>query len=470
VAFEHACDTRILFLTLVEVLQITVSNLEALSMFVLRVHGKKTANGAGYTGPIRKMTSPAMTAAVTRTKAGALSPLQHVLQVQNAKIKALRSVVKRLQDDRAPGRPEQESRRSNKCLLASSPEKVNIDFLSKLSDKHPDLTETGRSSPAASQPRSILPSVRQAQDIAERESHLKNQFHWRRLADVQIIQATSEPESTTRGGSLPPSGGSPPKSLAQAWNPESHAHSSALLPGLRNPFVHQEMPRVRNSPTNTHQQSHSISNLRDYPMEPITTIRVTLGLDHQSIGGDGSAQRVAFRNVLQQDFANASGLPPSCFMIKRLSVGSVIVHCDIHQDPAKRGPEPMSVALDFQLQVRNADSLLLAGSLTRYATDVAISPGQCTRPSDLNHSMYSPRTSVHRGNAVPERAGNSTASPTHPPSSIISFKPLGKLFGTGLRDFESDLHLEISTSYPVRSLYYTLNGSTPSIENFDGSG
>ena len=142
-------------------MQTTVSNLEALSMFVLRVHGKKTANGAGYTGPIRKMTSPAMTAAVLRTKSGALSPLQHVLQVQKAKISALRSVVKRLQDGRPPEHHTSPTKSDHSVRVNFLSKRVENELSSPASDEESSLQHQCRLK-SPSQTRSILPSVRQA--------------------------------------------------------------------------------------------------------------------------------------------------------------------------------------------------------------------------------------------------------------------------------------------------------------------
>jgi hypothetical protein len=432
-------------------------------MFVLRVHGKKTANGAGYTGPIRKMTSPAMTAAVLRTKTGALSPLQHVLQVQKAKISALRSVVKRLQDGRPPEHHTSPTKRDQVRVNFLS-KRVENELSSPASDEESSLQHQGRSK-SPSQTRSILPSVRQAQELAERQSHLKNQYNWRRLADIQVIQATAEPASTTTGGGHAhyPSGGNPPASPARAWtvaDAEQKAWEKCWHAGAQTLYPSQQ-PRS------------TTSDSQRFPVARSTTIRATLQLSWTSVGGDGSTQRVAFRNVLQQDLANASGLPPSSFVIQRLFPGSVIVVCDIHADPSHRGPVPESAAIDLLKQAGNPISVLRSGSLTRFITDFAISGSS----SPLNHNtdfaarlVYSPRSDVHGANGMPERASLTTSSPPAPPGSIISIRPLGKTFGSELRDFEGTLHLEIGTSHPVRSLYYTLNGSDPTPDYYVGSG
>ena len=84
--------------------------------------------------------------------------------------------------------------------------------------------------------------------------------------------------------------------------------------------------------------------------------------------------------------------------------------------------------------------------------------------------VISPRSLTHGANGVPERATYTKSSPPAPTASTISIRPLEKTFGPELRDFQSTLHLEIGTSHPVRCLYYTLNGSRPSPDDYDGSG
>ena len=79
----------------------------------------------------------------------------------------------------------------------------------------------------------------------------------------------------------------------------------------------------------------------------------------------------------------------------------------------------------------------------------------------------------------PERFGDATreASRIHPPfaenehlGSAIDIRPLDPTFGPNLQEFHNTLRLEISTTLPVATLYYTLNGSDPSPENYDGAG
>lgn len=152
--------------------EITVSNLDALSFFMVRVHGKKTEKGAGFTGPIRKMTSPAMTAAVLRTRTGSLSPLQHVLQVQNAKITALRNVVKRLQDGRTPQQVEMS--RSRATSATNSPDKVIINFRSKRSEKIPGSPGSDIEKSLAYSTRSILPSGKNSPKSVTLSNHIVN--------------------------------------------------------------------------------------------------------------------------------------------------------------------------------------------------------------------------------------------------------------------------------------------------------
>ena len=327
----------------------------------MRVHGKKTNNDAGFTGPIRKITSPAMTAAVLRTKTGALSPVQHVLQVQNAKITALRSVVKRLQDSKTTEQAEQT--RSLQAPSAEEDEHPHIDFESKRTQRQ--LETKHIEADVKTENRLILPSLEHAREQAERESQLKNQYNWRRLADVQVIQASTEPDSTTSVASLPPAGGSPPKALAHGWPEPVEEEENGWQPPARTLYG----PGL----TNTRGLASSGALPERYT---IASFRMVLGLEYSSIGADGSAQRVAFRNELQQDFANACGLPPSSFVLKRLSPGSVLVDCDIHPDPAQRGPDPVSAAISLEQQTRDPNSPLRAGSLTRFASGITISQSQ----------------------------------------------------------------------------------------------
>jgi hypothetical protein len=374
--------------------EITVSNLDALSFFMVRVHGKKTEKGAGFTGPIRKMTSPAMTAAVLRTRTGALSPLQHVLQVQNAKITALRSVVKRLQEGRTPEQVEMSKSRATSAT--NSPDKVIINFQNKRSEKIPGSPDNDIERSLMHSTRSILPSVARAEERAEREAHLKNQYNWRRLADIQVIQATAEPAATlstvssnlgfaAATGSNPafaPAAGSPPKSLARAWTPETEARET----GWRNIPADTRasasppsgVPRTEQVASVHNLHAHSVGNTTSFTTSftnPVM-IRAKLGLDFISIGADGSAQRVAFRNELQQNFAGSAGLPPSCFVIKRLSPGSVLVDFDIHPDPSGRGPDPASAAQDLEQQSHNPASPLRQASLSRFVAAITISDGR----------------------------------------------------------------------------------------------
>ena len=359
-------------------MQITVSNLDSLSLFVVRVHGKKTNNDAGFTGPIRKITSPAMTAAVLRTKTGALSPVQHVLQVQNAKITALRSVVKRLQDSKSA---ETDQSRSVKGPMTDEDDHPHVNFESKRTQRQLEAEELSAEVDNATQGnRSILPSRAQAQEQAERELHLKNQYNWRRLADVQVIQATTEPDATTSNAQFPPAGGQPPKALANGWpSEEERASENGWQPPPRTLYGSSDM-QLTSSPSALPERY------------TIASIRMVLGLDYSSIGADGSAQRVAFRNELQQDLANASGLPPSSFVLKRLSPGSVLVDCDIYPDPAQRGPDPVSAAINLEQQTHDPNSKLRAGSLTRFASGIAISQSQRVGSFSPFSSTMSPRT------------------------------------------------------------------------------
>ena len=204
-----------------------------------------------------------------------------------------------------------------------------------------------------------------------------------RLADVQVIQATTEPDFSTNIAALPPAGGSPPKALAHGWPDPVEEEENGWQPPPRTLYG--------SDLTNTGGLASSGALQERYT---IASFRMVLGLEYSSIGADGSAQRVAFRNELQQDFANASGLPPSSFVLKRLSPGSVLVDCDIHPDPAQRGPDPVSAAIILEQQTRDPNSQLRTGSLTRFASGMTISQSQRVGSFSPFSSTMSARSSA----------------------------------------------------------------------------
>ena len=333
--------------------EITASNLDAFSLFVIRIHGKKTASGAGLTGPIRKMTSPAMTAAVMRTKTGALSPVQLMMQVQSAKITALKEKVQKLEssqtNDRQPGVD----------FDAEDDDAIVVDFESRLLEKQSSLDNDQHAeySLISSRDRSILPSVAEADAHKERQSQLKNYYNWRRFVEVQAIQ----------DGAKQPS---PKKDAKYTFGASSLDHLHAYQP-LRPAASQTASFPASDHPANDHGLPHPSTLHRD-PAATVITVHSKLGIDFESIGTPGSAQRVAFGNELRQNLANASGLPPNSFVIKRLSPGSVFCVLEIHPDSAQRGPDPMSAARDLEEQLMRPASLLRRGSLTRFVTSISI--------------------------------------------------------------------------------------------------
>ena len=99
-----------------------------------------------------------MTAAVMRTKTGALSPVQLMMQVQSAKITALKEKVQKLEssqtNDRQPGVD----------FDAEDDDAIVVDFESRLLEKQSSLDNDQHAeySLISSRDRSILPSVAEA--------------------------------------------------------------------------------------------------------------------------------------------------------------------------------------------------------------------------------------------------------------------------------------------------------------------
>ena len=74
-------------------------------------------------------------------------------------------------------------------------------------------------------------------------------------------------------------------------------------------------------------------------------MKLKLSLDFDStVGSEGSDLRASFDKDLRQDLANATGLPTSSFVLKKLSPGSVIVDLDIRPDLGQDSPDPFAAA------------------------------------------------------------------------------------------------------------------------------
>ena len=218
----------------------------SLSLFLVRVNGKTRASGAVHIGPIRKITSPAMIAA------GAVGPVQHATQVQNAKIKALTGVVKRLQDRRSL---EEVASQRTQGLPESSKECDSIER------KH---TETTYDSPVthvdfevslagSTHPNQPMPtSGKTFEDESGRELHRKQHFFWRQFAESQLIQERAKQSPITNGvlsdTMHPPVGGSPPKLLFSnsTWKSDNDHQRTRQEAG-------HALPRTQSGSSGTHE-------------------------------------------------------------------------------------------------------------------------------------------------------------------------------------------------------------------------
>jgi len=111
------------------------------------------------------------------------------------------------------------------------------------------------------------------------------------------------------------------------------------------------------------------------------TITMELGVPfHSAAGKPGSQLRRAFEKDLKDDLARASGwiqgrqggLPPSNFVVKQVSAGSVIVDAEILPNASGAHPDPWSVAATIHEQQFHPGSLLRTGILTKHTTEVTI--------------------------------------------------------------------------------------------------
>jgi hypothetical protein len=401
--------------------------------------------------------------------AGAVGPVQHATQVQNAKIKALTGVVKRLQDRRSL---EEVASQRTQGLPESSKECDSIER------KH---TETTYDSPVthvdfevslagSTHPNQPMPtSGKTFEDESGRELHRKQHFFWRQFAESQLIQERAKQSPITNGvlsdTMIPPVGGSPPKLLFSnsTWKSDNDHQRTRQETG-------HALPRTQSGSSGTHESillQPSTFPLSDgspkfgaplstvIPKDPLTniiTIQFKLGLDFGSIGPEGSAQRVAFRNELQHDLANACQLPPSSFVVKRLSPGSVIVLCEIYPDNGRLGPDPGSAAADLQEQAGHAESKLRKGSLTRFISEINIvsrSQVKC-KSRQCFVQYFAPNSDVFdaQGTAV-QSVGTLANALAHWPTTSDSANPLTALPSTvrSRSPFPDTSHKKVSAKF-----------------------
>ena len=105
--------------------------------------------------------------------------------------------------------------------------------------------------------------------------------------------------------------------------------------------------------------------------EPVQ-LTMTLGMDFDQAGEEGSAEREAFKRDVAADLAKASGLPPDNFQITKISAGSVILDMDIMPDPLGVAPAPSAIALDLEKQAADPNSPLRSGKLTSHTKGIKV--------------------------------------------------------------------------------------------------
>jgi len=127
-------------------------------------------------------------------------------------------------------------------------------------------------------------------------------------------------------------------------------------------------------------------------------MQVKLGLDFHVAGPSNSLERAEFEEVLVCDLCKASGLTPLSFHVKNMSPGSVVVSLLVLGDPTGGGPSPRDAGMALQSQVKDPNSTLRAGTLTRHTIAItfpseAFQKGSPTSgtprgtPQDLEHEM-----------------------------------------------------------------------------------
>jgi hypothetical protein len=144
-----------------------------------------------------------------------------------------------------------------------------------------------------------------------------------------------------------------------------------------------ELLRERNAELGTTEKALVVHRVMEKP-KPVDII-LKLGLDFSSAGSDGSQEREEFERELAQNLSHASGLPPTNFKVKHMSPGSIIVDTEINSDVTGNFPDPKSVAMDLEKQVRDVYSPLRSGTITRFAQSITI-PGLQPTPIAQPHA------------------------------------------------------------------------------------
>ena len=144
------------------------------------------------------------------------------------------------------------------------------------------------------------------------------------------------------------------------------------------------------SRTSTLEFVHSLEQMAGYVMvkpKPVDII-LKLSLDFSSAGAAGSKEREEFERELAQNLSHASGLPiwqVANFKVKHMSPGSILVDTEIKSDVTENFPDPKSVAMDLERQVRDVYSPLRSGTITRFVQSITI-PGLQPTPTAQPHA------------------------------------------------------------------------------------
>ena len=107
---------------------------------------------------------------------------------------------------------------------------------------------------------------------------------------------------------------------------------------------------------------------------------VTLDMNFEAAGIEGTASREAFEKLFRQDLSNASGVPLKSIKIKRMAAGSLLVDVLLEADSVT-GADAYSAALDLKRQVRDTDSTLKTGGLTSSCVNITIKDKKTTLES-----------------------------------------------------------------------------------------
>jgi predicted nucleic acid-binding Zn-ribbon protein len=117
------------------------------------------------------------------------------------------------------------------------------------------------------------------------------------------------------------------------------------------------------------QQCHNREQTHNRELEitnqlPPADMEVTLDIEFDEAGEQGTSQRAEFQDALVADFAAAAGVPDAAFCIKKLSPGSIIVHARVLPGQLGSYDSASSVVSELEKQAADPASSLRAGKIT----------------------------------------------------------------------------------------------------------